>query len=86
MRWSQTDENFFGDFMISSDHFSILDQFSVHKMFDIGQGVILYLPTASEGWGEVMFSHVSVCLFTPPSDLLHGGRYAACAHAGRLSC
>ena len=24
------------------------------------------LPTASEGWGKVMFSHVSVCLSTPP--------------------
>ena len=33
-----------------------------------------------------MFSHVSVCLSTPPSDLLHGGRYASCVHAGGLSC
>ena len=47
------------------------------------------LPTASEGWGKVLFSHVSVRLSVcppPPRDLLHGGRYASCVHAGGLSC
>ena len=33
----------------------------------------LLLPTASEGWGKVMFSHLSVhpsvCLYTPPPEL-----------------
>ena len=35
-----------------------------------------------------MFSHVSVrpSVCPPPPDLLHGGRYASCVHAGGLSC
>ena len=40
------------------------------------------------GEGSV-FTHVcpSICLSTPPSpDLLHGGRYASCIHAGGRSC
>ena len=32
-----------------------------------GGGVRLLLPPASEGWGKVMFSLVSVCLSTPPA-------------------
>ena len=52
-----------------------------------------FLPTASEGWGMVMFSHVSVHPSIHPSvcphpypDWLPGGRYASCVHAGGLSC
>ena len=47
----------------------------------------LLLPPASEGWGKVMFSLVSVSVHTPcRTGYVRSGRYASCGLAGGLSC